>query len=51
MVFDLPPASFLVATADGVFDKRERAMLADIGKTLEVSPAHLNAIIQEMLEE
>ena len=44
-------AAFLVATADGVFDKRERATLSDIAKSLEISSAHLNAIIQEMLEE
>ena len=43
-------AAFMIATADGSLERRERKMLSEIGKTLEVSSAHFNGIIQEMLE-
>lgn len=44
-------AAFLVASADGVFQEKEEDMLTDIAKSLEISSAHLTAIIQEMIEE
>jgi tellurite resistance protein len=42
-------AAFLVAAADGQFQDQERQLLADIGKALQLTPAHLRGIVDAML--
>jgi tellurite resistance protein len=42
-------AALLVAAADGEFQEEERELLHRIGLALEMSPAHLDGVIGEML--
>ena len=44
-------AAFFVAAADGEFQDEEQELLADIGEALELRPAHLNRIIDELLAD
>jgi tellurite resistance protein len=44
-------AAFLVAAADGQFQDEERQLLTDIGRALQLTPAHLNGVIDSMLGE
>lgn len=43
-------AAFLIAAADGEFHEDEKALLADIGRALEMTPAHLNGVIASMTQ-
>ena len=43
-------AAFLVAAADGEFQEQERALIALIGQTLNMSAEHVNGVINSMLE-
>jgi tellurite resistance protein len=42
-------AAFLVAAADQNLHHRENEFLADVGKALGMSPAHMKAVVQEMI--
>ena len=42
-------AAFMVAAADGEFQEQERQLLADIGRALQMTPAHLNGVVESML--
>jgi tellurite resistance protein len=42
-------AAFLTASADGKIDNEEKRLLTEVAAALEMSPSHLNAIIQEMV--
>ena len=43
-------ASLLVAAADGEFQREEQDFVSEVGKALEVSPAHLKGIIAEVMD-
>jgi uncharacterized tellurite resistance protein B-like protein len=43
-------AAFMVAAADGEFQDDEQELLKVIGKSLQMSSAHVNGVIGEMLE-
>jgi DnaJ-domain-containing protein 1 len=43
--------AFLVAAADGEFQEEEQQLLVQIGKTLQMSPAHLKGVIDSMAAE
>ncbi len=43
-------AAFLVAAADGNYDDREKALIAEIGQALGMSEAHLNGVVASMLD-
>ena len=42
-------AAFLTASADGKIDSEEKRLLTELASALEMSPSHLNAVIQEMV--
>lgn len=42
-------SAFLVAAADGEFQEEEQKLLADIGRALQLTPAHLKGVIDQML--
>ena len=42
-------AAFFVAAADGKFDESEKALLARIAKALQMTSAHFNGIVQELV--
>lgn len=44
-------AATTVAMADGEFDERERRLLAALGQALEMSDAHVNGVVAEVLEK
>jgi tellurite resistance protein len=44
-------SAFYVAAADGQFQDQERQLLTDIGRALQLTPAHLQGIIQTLLGE
>ena len=41
-------AAFFVAAADGTFHEQEQHLLAEIGKALEMTRAHLDGVVREM---
>ncbi len=41
-------AALLIAAADGAFHEAERELIGEIGKALDLTPAHLNGIMSEM---
>jgi tellurite resistance protein len=43
-------AAFLVAAADGSFADEERALLAEIGDALQLTPAHLRGLLATLTE-
>ena len=44
-------AAYLIATADGEFHESEQELLAQIAISLDLSTAHLKAVIEEILSE
>lgn len=42
-------AAFLTASADGKIDSEEKRLMTELASALEMSPSHLNAVIQEMV--
>jgi uncharacterized tellurite resistance protein B-like protein len=42
-------AAFMVAAADGQFQDEEKQLLAQIGSALQMTPAHLNGVIDSMI--
>jgi tellurite resistance protein len=44
-------AAMMVAASDGEFQDEEKALIAAIGKALEMSPAHLNGVLASMFQE
>lgn len=41
-------AAFFIAAADGEFQEEEIALLESIGKSLDMSPAHINGVLQQI---
>jgi tellurite resistance protein len=44
-------AALLIAAADGEFQDEEQDLILSIGKALQMSPAHVNGVIAEMLSD
>ena len=44
-------AAFLIATSDGEFHETEQDLLTQISSSLDLSSAHLRAILDEMNQE
>lgn len=42
-------AAFFIAASDGEFQDKEQALLASIGKSLDMTPAHLRGVINSAL--
>jgi len=43
-------AAFLVAAADGEFQEEEMRFIGSIGEAMEMTPAHVNGVLQSMQE-
>jgi tellurite resistance protein len=44
-------AAMMIAAADGEFQDEEKELISRIGKALEMTPAHLNGVIAELLSD
>jgi len=44
-------AAFFIAAADGEFQKEEVAMLESIGKSLQMTPAHISGVLQQVTSQ
>lgn len=42
-------AAFMVAAADGEFQEEERQLIGEIGSALDMTPAHLNGLVSELV--
>lgn len=43
-------AAFMVAAADNEFQDEEKALIGSIGQALQMTPAHLNGVIADMMQ-
>lgn len=44
-------AAFFIAAADGEFQQEEIALLESIGKSLQMTPAHINGVLQQITSQ